>query len=90
MGMGMRWTINGRTFEMTDVARDERIRLGDAEVWEFVNQGMGAGMMGGMMVLALFSTLTSILSLREGEEVKILLWMLVSTFSCTFFNQKII
>jgi hypothetical protein len=34
-----------------------------------------------MMVLALFSTLTSILSLREGEEVKILLWMLVSTFS---------
>jgi FtsP/CotA-like multicopper oxidase with cupredoxin domain len=48
MGMGMRWMINGRTFEMTDVARDERIRLGDAEVWEFVNQGMGGGMMGGM------------------------------------------
>jgi len=48
MGMGMRWMINGRTFEMTDVARDERVRLGDAEVWVFVNQVMGGGMMGGM------------------------------------------
>ncbi len=48
MGMGMRWMINGRTFEMTDVARDESVRLGDAEVWEFVNQGMGGGMMSGM------------------------------------------
>jgi len=49
MGMGMRWMINGRTFEMTDVARDEKVQLGDVEVWEFVNQGMGGGMMMGGM-----------------------------------------
>ena len=52
MGMGMQWMINGRTFEMTDVAKDERVRLGDIEVWEFYNQGAGMGMggrgMGGM------------------------------------------
>ena len=49
MEMGMRWTINGRTFEMTDVARDEIVKLGDLEVWEFINQaGGGMGMMGGM------------------------------------------
>jgi FtsP/CotA-like multicopper oxidase with cupredoxin domain len=47
MGMGMQWMINGRTFEMTDVARDERVRLGDTEIWEFFNTGgMGMGMMG--------------------------------------------
>jgi len=48
MGMGMRWTINGRQFDMKDVARDEQVRLGDIEVWEFINQGstgMGMGMM---------------------------------------------
>lgn len=51
MGMGMQWMINGRTFEMTDVAQDERVRLGDIEIWEFFNaggMGMGRGMMGGM------------------------------------------
>jgi len=52
MGMGMQWMINGRTFEMTDVARDERVNLGDIELWEFYNQGVGMGMggrgMGGM------------------------------------------
>ena len=49
MGMGMRWTINGRTFEMTDVARDEKVKLGDIEVWEFRNSGgMGMGMMNNM------------------------------------------
>jgi len=48
MGMGMQWTINGRIFEMTDVARDERVQLGDVEMWEFQNFiGMGMGM-GGM------------------------------------------
>ena len=48
MGMGMQWMINGRVFDMTDVARDEKVRLGDIEVWEFINQ-RGAGMgMGGM------------------------------------------
>lgn len=49
MGMGMRWLINGRTFGMTDVARDEKVRLGDVELWEFHNPGnAGMGMMGGM------------------------------------------
>jgi FtsP/CotA-like multicopper oxidase with cupredoxin domain len=47
MGMGMQWMINGRTFEMTDVARDEKVQLGDTEIWEFFNAGgMGMGMMG--------------------------------------------
>jgi hypothetical protein len=33
------------------------------------------------MILVAFFTLTSILSLGEGEEEKIRMWMLVSTFS---------
>jgi FtsP/CotA-like multicopper oxidase with cupredoxin domain len=42
-------TINGRTFQMTGVAPDEQVRLGDTEIWEFVNAGgRGMGMMGGM------------------------------------------
>jgi blue copper oxidase len=48
MGMGMRWTINGRQFDMKEVAKDEHVRLGDIEVWDFINQGsagMGMGMM---------------------------------------------
>lgn len=49
MGMGMRWMINGRVFDMTDVARDEQVKLGDIEIWEFTNQGAGGmGMMRGM------------------------------------------
>ncbi len=49
MGGGMGWSINGRTFEMTNVARDEIVKLGDLEVWEFINRaGSGMGMMGGM------------------------------------------
>lgn len=47
MDRGMTWTINGRTFDMSDVARDEIVRLNDLEVWEFYNQpssGMGMGM----------------------------------------------
>ncbi|MCB2160498.1 multicopper oxidase domain-containing protein [bacterium] len=52
MGMGMVWTINGRTFEMTNTARDEIVKLGDLEVWQFSNQiGGGMGMMGGGMSL---------------------------------------
>ena len=43
MGMGMIWNINGRTFEMKDVAKEETVRLGDLEVWEFNNIG-GRGM----------------------------------------------
>ena len=34
----MRWGINGRTFEMNDVAPYEQIRFGDTEVWEFGNR----------------------------------------------------
>lgn len=49
MGMGMSWTLNGRTFEMDSVAKDETVKLGDLEVWEFANSaGGGMGMMGGM------------------------------------------
>ena len=45
----MNWTINGRTFGMTDIARDEIVKLGDLEVWEFTNQiSRGMGMMGSM------------------------------------------
>ncbi len=50
----MSWTINGRTFGMTDVANDEIVKLNTTEIWEFINggsmgMGMGMGMMGGMM-----------------------------------------
>ncbi len=46
---GRGWTLNGRTFEMTAVANDERVRLGDLEVWQFTNAaGGGMGMGGGM------------------------------------------
>ena len=44
------WTLNGRTFDMTDVASDEIVQLGSTEVWEFINQVGGMGMMGGMML----------------------------------------
>ena len=47
MGSGMQWSLNGRTFEMDSVDKDEIVKLGDLEVWEFKNQsnGMGMGMM---------------------------------------------
>ena len=48
MGKGMNWTLNGRLFEMTSVARDEIVKLGDLEVWRFTNQFGRGGMMGGM------------------------------------------
>jgi FtsP/CotA-like multicopper oxidase with cupredoxin domain len=44
----MSWTINGRTFRMREVANDEKVRLNTLEVWEFINEGGGMGMMGGM------------------------------------------
>ena len=47
MGMGMRWLLNGKTFEMEAVSKDEEVKLGDLEIWEFTNQGnhgMGMGM----------------------------------------------
>ncbi len=34
----MTWLLNGRTFEMEEVAPNEIVRLGDLEVWEFVNE----------------------------------------------------
>ena len=40
------WTINGRVFEMTAVAKDEAVDLGATEAWVFDNRGGGMG--GGM------------------------------------------
>jgi blue copper oxidase len=37
--MMMRWLLNGRSFHMTEVAPNERIRLGTTEDWEFSNPG---------------------------------------------------
>ncbi|GAB3343155.1 multicopper oxidase domain-containing protein [Marivirga atlantica] len=39
----MEWTINGRTWETTEVADEETVKLGSTEVWELIN---GGGMMG--------------------------------------------
>lgn len=44
----MAWTINGRTFRMEQVAPEERVAMNSLEVWEFINEGGGMGMMGGM------------------------------------------
>ena len=44
----MTWTINGRTFRMEEVAPEERVAMNTVEVWEFINEGGGMGMMGGM------------------------------------------
>ena len=47
---GMIHTINGSVFEMDAVARNEVVRLGDLEIWEFANLEGGGGSMGmGMM-----------------------------------------
>jgi FtsP/CotA-like multicopper oxidase with cupredoxin domain len=48
----MRWTINGRTFQMEDVAEDKIVRLGSTEVWEFANTTGGMGMMHNFLVKA--------------------------------------
>ena len=44
---GMVGTINGREFQMDEVAPDEIVRQGDLEIWDFINGGGGMGM--GMM-----------------------------------------
>jgi FtsP/CotA-like multicopper oxidase with cupredoxin domain len=49
MTHGMNWTLNGRSFDMESVSKDEIVTLGDTEIWEFRNLGgNGMGMMGGM------------------------------------------
>jgi FtsP/CotA-like multicopper oxidase with cupredoxin domain len=37
----MQWSINGRVFQMEDVADDEIVHLGSTEIWEFNNTGGG-------------------------------------------------
>ncbi len=49
MGM-MRWLLNGRSFEMNNVAENEIVRLNTTEVWE-LNNVLGSGMMGGMSMI---------------------------------------
>ena len=41
----MNGLINGRTFQMQEVAADERIRLNSTELWELSNDDPGMGMM---------------------------------------------
>lgn len=45
----MRLLLNGRTFELEDVAPNEIVQLGTLEAWQFTNQGSGGGMMGAAM-----------------------------------------
>jgi FtsP/CotA-like multicopper oxidase with cupredoxin domain len=49
-GQMMNWTINGRNFEMTNVAADEIVQLDTLEVWELINESGGMGMMGMMQM----------------------------------------
>jgi blue copper oxidase len=37
MGMMMAWTINGRQYDMTAVAEDEKVKLNDTVAWRFTN-----------------------------------------------------
>ncbi len=43
------WSLNGRRFEMLEVAPEEEVVFGTTEIWEFYNAGggMGGGMGGG-------------------------------------------
>ncbi len=41
----MHGLINGRTFQMTDVADDEIVAAGTSEIWDFVNMPSSMGMM---------------------------------------------
>jgi len=44
----MSWTINGRIFRMEQVDNDEKVHMNSLEIWDFINEGGGMGMMGGM------------------------------------------
>ena len=45
----MNWRINGRTFQMEAVTKDETIPLGDTQIWQFNNiASSGMGMMSAM------------------------------------------
>lgn len=46
---GMRWLLNGRPYQETEVAANETVRLNTTEVWELVNNS-GGGMMGMSMI----------------------------------------
>ncbi|MCP4201446.1 MAG: multicopper oxidase domain-containing protein [bacterium] len=46
-----RWTINGRTFEMEAVAKEETCDLGTQEVWDVVNQSGDSGTGEGGMLM---------------------------------------
>ena len=37
MGHMMTWTINGRVYEMMEVAEDEKVNAGEVMAWEWVN-----------------------------------------------------
>lgn len=51
---GMIHTMNDRVFEMDSIAPDEIVKLGELELWEFINLGgSGSGMGMGMMNMAL-------------------------------------
>jgi FtsP/CotA-like multicopper oxidase with cupredoxin domain len=42
--MRMQWTIDGRVFDLTDVAPSETVRAGSTHIWEFVNVPNPMGM----------------------------------------------
>lgn len=48
MGRGMQFMLNRKTFEMEAVAKNEKVTLGDLEIWEFENTRGGMGMMNHM------------------------------------------
>ena len=40
----MNWLIDGRVFDMEDVAEEETVRPGSTHIWEFVNEPNPLGM----------------------------------------------
>ncbi|MEQ1869870.1 MAG: multicopper oxidase domain-containing protein [Vicinamibacterales bacterium] len=42
--MAMNWLIDGRVFDMEDVAEEETVRPGSTHIWEFVNEPNPMGM----------------------------------------------